>query len=359
MNKKKHKSKIKAKKLEVLNSKALQKLVMPNKMCKPIHAQPEMLLDPFDVLVIATMSSGKSTLINALLGRELLHAANEATTSCLTSVEQRDLGQFYNGVCYSLAGDKISMHDQVTSTQLRLWNADQNVKRISISGSFFGLSGVTRRLVLHDTPGPNNSRDSQHKKVMQEALDHIRTKIIIYVLNTEQLGTNDDQSLLMLLRKKLVEHATLRIVFVLNKIDLLDVERGENIRDFIHKAQNYIERSGFDEPIIIPIASNAALYARKVLNKEVMTSVQRRKLKLFIDGMQDEKYILIQSAIVGGIIKTNVLDEMYSLENAALDKKYSSAHSRRILELYQLIASSGIRTLEFFIQDLYLKRCTE
>ena len=35
----------------------------------------------FEINVVATMSSGKSTLINALLGQQLMPAANEATTA--------------------------------------------------------------------------------------------------------------------------------------------------------------------------------------------------------------------------------------------------------------------------------------
>ena len=36
---------------------------------------------PYYIGVVATMSSGKSTLLNALIGEELLHTANEATTA--------------------------------------------------------------------------------------------------------------------------------------------------------------------------------------------------------------------------------------------------------------------------------------
>jgi hypothetical protein len=40
----------------------------------------------FDVYVVATMSSGKSTLINAMLGTSLLPAANEATTATIARI---------------------------------------------------------------------------------------------------------------------------------------------------------------------------------------------------------------------------------------------------------------------------------
>ncbi|MBU2737689.1 dynamin family protein [Acidithiobacillus concretivorus] len=356
MNKRKRKAKKKLKKLNLLNNKAIQKLVMPNEMRKSIQEQQMMPSDPFDVLVIATMSAGKSTLINALLGRELLHAANEATTACLTSIEHRDTEQFYKGSCYAISGDKISMSDNISGEQMRLWNADPNVNQIEISGSFFGLPGCAHGLVLHDTPGPNNSRDEQHEIVMQEALDHVRSKIIVYILNTEQLGTNDDKSLLMVVRKKLEEDIMVKIVFVLNKIDLLDIERGENVRGFIFKTKEYLERLGFGNPEIIPIASNSALYARKFINKEMMTSMQLKNLNQFIGWFQDEKNILIDSAIVDDKIKKDVFDELHRLENAAEKRKFSSAYIQRMLQMYQLVACSGIRTLEFFIQNHHSER---
>jgi ribosome biogenesis GTPase A len=40
----------------------------------------------FEVFVIATMSSGKSTLINAILGRDILPEANKATTAKITRI---------------------------------------------------------------------------------------------------------------------------------------------------------------------------------------------------------------------------------------------------------------------------------
>ena len=40
----------------------------------------------FEINVVATMSSGKSTLINALLGKQLMPAANEATTATIVRI---------------------------------------------------------------------------------------------------------------------------------------------------------------------------------------------------------------------------------------------------------------------------------
>ncbi|MBO1929813.1 dynamin family protein [Providencia rettgeri] len=44
------------------------------------------LNNEFDAYVVATMSSGKSTFINAILGQDLLPAANEATTATIAHI---------------------------------------------------------------------------------------------------------------------------------------------------------------------------------------------------------------------------------------------------------------------------------
>ncbi|WP_201603110.1 dynamin family protein [Psychrobacter submarinus] len=51
----------------------------------------------FKIIVVATMSSGKSTLINSMLGRELLHCANEATTATITRIHNNDQQHHFNG----------------------------------------------------------------------------------------------------------------------------------------------------------------------------------------------------------------------------------------------------------------------
>ena len=134
----------------------------------------------FTVLVLATMSAGKSTFINALIGQELLHSANEATTACLTSVfHSPDLKDYY-GEAYNLKDEKIFSETQVTKCVLRKWNADPEVARICIAGAFNTSPLLQRNLVIHDTPGPNNSQDSQHAEQMFDAVRNIPFDVICY-----------------------------------------------------------------------------------------------------------------------------------------------------------------------------------
>lgn len=57
--------------------------------------------DHYNVIVAATMSAGKSSLINALLGNEVLYSANEAATATLTRItHNRNLRKRIEGVSY-------------------------------------------------------------------------------------------------------------------------------------------------------------------------------------------------------------------------------------------------------------------
>lgn len=56
---------------------------------------------PLNVMLFATMSAGKSAFINSLVGSELLHCANKATTATIAFVASihRDVPQ--SAACYA------------------------------------------------------------------------------------------------------------------------------------------------------------------------------------------------------------------------------------------------------------------
>jgi signal recognition particle receptor subunit beta len=95
-----------------------------------------MLKDKFDVLLLATMSAGKTSFINALIGQELLHTANEATTACITSVEHRENLKYFCGACYSYDNLELERMNNTTAAVVCGWNANTEVKRICLTGSF-------------------------------------------------------------------------------------------------------------------------------------------------------------------------------------------------------------------------------
>ncbi|WP_455927378.1 dynamin family protein [Pseudomonas capeferrum] len=318
---------------------------------KPVRSKPSTVMPSrsFDVLVLATMSAGKTSFINALIGQELLHAANEATTACLTRVEHRSRAKAFGGVTYCHDERELERHAHTTREQMCLWNADAGVKKIHLSGRFRSTPRQACGLVLHDTPGPNNSQDERHERLMFEALGTVSFKVLCYVLNASQLGTTDDRALLAQVRERLAQRSGYQWVFILNKVDLLDPERGEGIATCVANARAYLQGLGFEQPIIIPTMANAALYARKALDTQPLTRVERSRLHQALGGLDEYKQHLSAASDVPAAIGRQVAKDLRQLEKACQAKPVD-CQSRETLQLQQLIACSGIRTVETLIK---------
>ena len=303
----------------------------------------------YDVLVLATMSAGKSSFINALVGRELLPSANEATTACLTSIAHRRSGKNFRGSCFSREGVKLSAQADASIDQVRAWNADPDVKHIQLFGKFGGRPAIPPGLVLHDTPGPNNSQDERHAELMLEAIRTVPFRLVCYVLNAGQLGTWDDRRLLEAVREQLAGQAGRQLVFILNKVDLLDPERGEDIPDCVDKARRYLEGLGFTHPIIVPTMAHLALCARKAMRDQPLTRVERMKLRQALDELAAEPDHILHATLP----EATRLRALKDIRKASKPRSAASedAHTGDLAELEQLLVRSGISTVEFLINQ--------
>ncbi|MNJ34767.1 GTPase Era [compost metagenome] len=308
------------------------------------------LEDKFNVLVLATMSAGKTSFINALIGQDILHTANEATTACITSVEHRDNLKYFCGACYSYNDLELESLNNTTATVIRSWNANAEVKRICLSGSFKIAPRPAPGLVLHDTPGPNNSQNKQHAQLMLEALQQIPVNALFYVLNAGQLATQDDRNLLEQVRDEMTSKPSIPIYFILNKIDLLDPDKGEDVVHYVNLVRHYLASLGFKRPMIIPTMASIALYARKALKTEELTRAQRLKLRQVMDEFKENKRSLLNAARVPTPIKRTVSKALTRLEKQRNDI-LSDSEQCEINDLKQLVALSGLRTVEALIKN--------
>lgn len=305
--------------------------------------------DTFDVLIMATMSAGKSSLVNALIGQELLHIANEATTACHTRIEHRRRAKYFTGTCYSHSNLLLNRQRNISAEQVRDWNAHRQVSQITLAGKFRSHPDPIPGLVLHDTPGPNNSQDDRHAQLAFEAARSVPFKTLLYVLNASQLGTHDDRNILERLREETAPRGNSPFCFVLNKVDLLDPEKGEDLEEYVAKAQFYLAGIGFDNPVVIPSMANTALYAKKALSNEPLSRAQRMKLQQMLDELALSKHTLLEATRAPSSVKKHVLQSLDRLEKA---HKTALANHKptKENELRQLIICSGLGIVEAFIK---------
>lgn len=329
----------------------------------------------FPVNVIATMSSGKSTLINALLGKKLMPSKNEACTATITEILDADDPTFA-AVVYNEDDVVLMEVPHLTYEIMNELNDNPNVHRISTEGDIPFLDSKSTALMLVDTPGPNNSQNQAHKNTTYRAINNDSNNLILYVLNGTQLSTNDDAALLHYVAdqiKKGGKQVRDRFLFVINKMDQFNPQE-ESIEKAILSAKRYLASYGIDDPQLFPCSAFTALNIKTDLagiDIDNLTRAQERQLPisardtlLMIDkflefeSMHLEKYstlspsaqqelnFRLSRAIESGNTKEQALihSGIYSIEAAitAYVKKYAKTKKiKDLVESFQEVLESS------------------
>jgi predicted GTPase len=220
----------------------------------------------FEVNVVATMSAGKSTLINALLRKKMMPAKQEACTATITKIKDKDLDTF-RATAYDQNGNLLVAHPELTFSMMESLNSNPAVSTVQVDGDIPFVSSDDISLVLVDTPGPNNSRDPEHKAATYRMLSESSKTVVLYILNATQLAVNDDNDLLNHVADSMRvggKQSKDRFVFVVNKLD--DFKQGEDsVGQSIEKVRKYLEDKGIKNPNIYPAAALPALDIRTSL----------------------------------------------------------------------------------------------
>lgn len=239
------------------------------------------------VSVIATMSSGKSTLINAILEHELLPSKNEACTATICRIKDVDEKAEYTMRVEDLEGNEIHALQVADLDKLTEINNQGNEKGLNIhlEGDIPGISSQEMNLVIIDTPGPNNSQNEKHKKATYEYIkDNKNNPLVLYIMNATQHGTNDDNMLISEIAdiiKQKGKQAEERFLFALNKIDCFDVEK-ESIEKLIDNSLNYLKSKGINNPKIFPISAEFAKLKKLDMRGHKLSRKGQKDLDNFI-----------------------------------------------------------------------------
>lgn len=238
----------------------------------------------FEINVVATMSSGKSTLINAFLNKKLMPAANEATTATIVRIVDDKEKNGFSAKAFDQEGNLVKELEAVTLRDMKALNSDPNVSIVELQGNipFVGNSGM--RLVLMDTPGPNNSRDKRHEQMTYEMLENSDKSLVLFVMNGQQLGINDEKTFLDFVCETMKnggKQARERYIFAVNKLDSFNPHPDDDGLDCIEKALKNVKQGLEDRKILYPnIFPVAALPALQLISEadeagELSTFVMR------------------------------------------------------------------------------------
>ena len=229
----------------------------------------------FPVVVMATMSSGKSTLINALLETDILPSKNQACTAKMYSILDDDSTDGYKAYLTKNNG-QVHVIEKNLQMELEKANYDPEVTDILIIGDVKGILNTDKSLLIIDTPGPNSFMNNSHEAITNDILKKVNSGLILYVINAAQMGIEDDKKLLCMLKNKLENTSGISVLFVINKIDCLDPEN-ESISELVMETKKYLETNGIKNVNILPVSALSANLFKKVLNGHELTRKEKRE----------------------------------------------------------------------------------
>ena len=205
----------------------------------------------FEVCVVATMSAGKSTLINSMLGTKLMPSKQEACTAIITRIKDaRDGESNWQAEVYDKNGRMIETHEALDYPTMERLNSDQKVSLIKMNGDIPFVTADDVSLVLIDTPGPNNSRDPEHKKVQSEFLGKSSKSLVLYIMEGT-FGSDDDNALLQRVADSMKvggKQSKDRFIFVVNKMDDRKKEDGDT-EQTLERIRAYLKKHGVTNPM--------------------------------------------------------------------------------------------------------------
>lgn len=263
------------------------------KDAKIIEAFEKAKNSQFEINVIATVSAGKSTLINALLGRHLMPAKNEATTATIVKIIDCKQDHF-SAIAYDKSGNKVKKIEKVTLAEMNLLNDDDMVSSITLQGPIPFVVSTGMKLVLVDTPGPNNSRDKRHEEMTYKMIAESDNSLVLFVMNGGQLGINDEKILLDYICQNMKEGGKQnreRFIFAVNRMDVYKPKtEGEDcIERNLRIVKEGLEDRGVYNPNIFPVTALAALEKRTEDDEPMALEIFRRGTMKY-DALHFENY---------------------------------------------------------------------
>lgn len=270
------------------------------------------------ILVVGTMSSGKSTFLNSLIGQDLFPSKNEA---CTARIFEYSVKHNPNYIVYN--GNQTETFDELSQEMVSEWNEVAGKEPLCITGPSKSALQIDKKLTFVDTPGPNNSADQTHRETMNKALTGDYDKIL-YLINSTQLGTEDDVILLNHVKDLLKNKGDLPVYFIVNKVDEFDNNSNESIAMLQRNVQAYLQSKGFEQPNILFTSALAAKLVQSEANGQALTRKERNQLRFFEDILLDPAYDLTQYAIYN---KQQVSSPIYFNGNLTDDQKKLLIHS--------------------------------
>ncbi|KAL4860024.1 tRNA(adenine(34)) deaminase [Chlorella vulgaris] len=230
--------------------------------------------------VMALAKSGKSTLINGLMGQKLLPSNNVPETARITSIEHQPPDQppaltyqAPDGQTVTIQGT-AHVHEHLRQLNSAARGGEQGLvaseQPLRITAAIAALVGLPTaalggRISILDTPGPNESGEDHLRFKVERLMESVDA--VLYLLDYSKLKTCEEAAMLQRLHElnpNLLRRLCTRCFFCVNKLDMAEAAEGMDEDE----TREYVATLVTQQLNIFLVSARDALFARLVLCAE-------------------------------------------------------------------------------------------
>ena len=220
---------------------SIEVLKNDREICRQLQYYRERAEDAvFRIAVVGEFSSGKSTFINALLGRDVLNHALTETTATITQIinTQNDDPRCGTGCVKLRDGSELHLHSiddlrDYTTTTSKKYAVVEDIESVTL---YMPLMDAVRPIVVVDTPGLNGTADGHRAKTIELIR---KSHACLYLLQRRGLTESDVDFL------RTLKSIQKNYIFIQNFID--DLRENDDVESFISAQERILKERVYDE----------------------------------------------------------------------------------------------------------------
>jgi small GTP-binding protein len=258
----------------------------------------------FSIVVAGEFNGGKSTFINALLGKPLLEMGPLPTTDCITIVT---------------GGGSVTSHNDATVASKEVEPQQGIVIHRVVDAS--DVNFLNDDLILVDTPGSNTLSDG-HEFRTKRWLPH--ADLILFVISADRPLSESERSFL-----QSMERYRKQIIVIINKMDLLE-SLGDNYGQAAkQRVVDYVTENTSSllgrRPLVFPISARNALEC-KLSSSSIVKSSSVRSSAIYSEsptwkrsGFEPLQKFLVEELTNEAKVTTKLCNPVRVAESVARD----------------------------------------
>lgn len=322
----------------------------------------------FRIVIVAPMSSGKSTLINAIIGRDLLPAVNQATTAVITEIKDNDQYEEFLVNADDKYGNTVAKNKKATKKLISDLNYKKDPKDpegkeafihlIQLEGPIPNLPSDELNTVFVDTPGGNNAQNSEHEEMMDEAINDENKSLILYVFNGAQLGTNDSSIILKKIANAMQnstngKQSRDRFLFVANRMDDYDISEEPYEEVIENTILPQLAKNGITEPNLFLASAQTAKLIRMTVNGDELSEKEEEDLGTLVTRFNRPTRMLSKYASLNSSDRDKLMISAEKYASAGREADSVKESKRNQFKAAEI--NSGIPAIELAIKE-YLEK---